>query len=87
MRMVFCLITEYKPVAELIDDDGLGAIHLIGEELLRQVVEYELLDGTLHRTCTKVWVITLFCQIVDGLRCALELDALWLQHIRYLLHL
>ena len=87
MRMVFCLVSEYKPVSEFIDDDWFRAIHLVGEEFLRQVVEHELLDGTFHGSCTIVGIVTLLSQIVDGLRCALKFDALWLQHIRYLLHL
>ena len=35
-----CLVAEDESVAKLIDDDGLVAVHLIGQNLTRQVVEH-----------------------------------------------
>ena len=35
-----CLVAEDESVAILIDDDGLVAVHLIGQNLTRQVVEH-----------------------------------------------
>ena len=34
------LVAEDESVAKLIDDDGLVAVHLIGQNLTRQVVEH-----------------------------------------------
>ena len=70
------LIPEYEAVAEIVDDDGLVAIDFVGKELLRQVVEYELLDGTLDGTGTEVGVVTLLSQVVDSLWCHLKAEAL-----------
>ena len=65
------LVAEHEAVAELIDDDRFVAVHLVGENLLREVVEHELLDGALYGTGTEVGIVTLFCQEGDGLRRAL----------------
>ena len=71
MRMVICLITEYKAFSELIDDDGLGAVNLVGQELLGEVVEHELLDGTFHGTDAEVGIVALFCEKGDFSNCCI----------------
>ena len=38
--LFLCLVTEDETVAKLVDDDGLVAVHLIGQNLTRQVVEH-----------------------------------------------
>ena len=38
--LFLCLVAEDESVAKLIDDDGLVAVHLIGQNLTRQVVEH-----------------------------------------------
>ena len=81
------LIPEYQAVAELIDDDGFFAMYLVGENLTRQVVEHELLDGSLDGTGTEVGIVALLGEIVDGLWRALEADALRFKHVGDLLHL
>jgi len=65
--MAVGLITEYQFFPEVVDDDGLGAVYLVCQQLLRQVVEHELLDGALYRTGTEVWVVALVCEVADGL--------------------
>ena len=50
-------VAEDKSVAELVDNDGLVVRHLVGQQLLREVVEEQLLDGTLHGTGTEVGVV------------------------------
>ena len=61
------LIPKYQPVSKLVYDDGLVAVHLVGEQFLRKVVQHELLNGSLHWTCAKVRIVTLFCQVADGI--------------------
>ena len=75
------LVSEYQSVAEGIHDDRLFANNLICQNLLRQVVEQILLDGSLHRTGTIVGVVTLLSQPVDGLRRDVEGEALRLEHL------
>ena len=77
IALVF-LVSEDEPVAKLIDDDWSTAIHLICQYLLRQVVEYQVLDSPFHRSCTEVGIVAFLCQILDGRLRNLQLDALWL---------
>ena len=44
------LVSEHQSVAELVDDDWLLAVHLVGQNLPRQVVQHQLLDGSLDGT-------------------------------------
>ena len=87
ISLAILLVAEYQALAKLIDDDGLVAVDLISQDAARQVVEHQMLDGSLDRACTKFGIVTFASQIVDGSIGNLETDALWLQHIVYLLHL
>ena len=63
----FLLVPKHQSVAELVDDDRFLPIHLVGENLTREVVEHQVLDGTLDRTGTEVGVVALASQILKTL--------------------
>ncbi len=79
------LISEYQTIAKLIKDNGLCAVNLVSQNLTRQLVEHEVLNGTLDGTGTEVWIVAFFSQIADGSIGGLKTNALWLQYIRHLL--
>lgn len=67
--------------------DGQFSSDRVAQQCLRQVIEQETLDGSLHGACSEVGVVTLVGQEVDGLVAHFETDAILLQHALYALYL
>ena len=64
-----------------IDLDGTVAVEAACKERLREVVEQEVLDGTLDRTCAELGVVAFVCQEVDGFVCYLKRKAVLAEHL------
>ena len=84
----FLLILENQAtLSGVVDGNRTLTAHLLGKDLLAQVIEHIILDGTLYRTSTKLWIVAYLSQILDGSWSPAEVEALWLKHLLNPVHL
>jgi hypothetical protein len=70
-------IYKHQTISKRIYLDWVIAVDFASKQFLRQVVEQQILNGSLYRASTKLWVEACIGKIVDGMWRYLESEALW----------
>ena len=83
-KQQFCywkLVLEDNLPVYCIDHNGSVAVNMASDDVAAQRVEQQVLDGTLDRAGTELWVVACLGKQLDGTVGPLECDAVVAQHL------